>query len=179
MSTKPKRLTTQQHAFVRHYSVDFNATKAAEKAGYSAKSASRLGHELLKHPLVQAELKKIFERTARSHEELRFRVIKQLMLIAFSNIKNYGTFDSDGLVLTPSEELDDDVASAIQEFKVTKTKDGKNVHFKLAPKERALEMLARHLGLFADIQEKPAEPFVIHVRDGSQILLGARAKESA
>lgn len=146
-----QKLTTQQQAFVRHYTVSFNATKAATLAGYSEKSAARLGHEVLKNPLVQEALKEIYDRTAREHTELRFRIIKQLKLIAFSNIKNYGSFDSNGLKLTPSEDLDDGIASAIQEFKVTQTEVGKNVQFKLASKERALEMLGRHLGMFADV----------------------------
>lgn len=42
MTLSPKRA-----AFVREYLIDLNATKAAERAGYSPKSAHVTGHRLL------------------------------------------------------------------------------------------------------------------------------------
>lgn len=49
-------MNTKQAAFAREYLVDRNATQAAKRAGYSEKTAHAQGHDLLKHPEVQAEI---------------------------------------------------------------------------------------------------------------------------
>ena len=42
-NSQPPELTAKQSRFVDEYLVDLDATKAAIRAGYSAKSASQLG----------------------------------------------------------------------------------------------------------------------------------------
>jgi phage terminase small subunit len=49
-------LTAKQQAFVREYLVDNNATQAAIRAGYSARTANREGSRLLSKPVIQAAL---------------------------------------------------------------------------------------------------------------------------
>lgn len=63
-----KGLNEKQAAFVREYLVDFNATQAAIRAGYSSKTAGQIGHELLKKPEVQAALKEGQNRLAEATE---------------------------------------------------------------------------------------------------------------
>lgn len=48
------RLTPKQERFVQEYLTDLNATQAAIRAGYSARSASVIGHENLRKPNVAA-----------------------------------------------------------------------------------------------------------------------------
>ena len=43
-------LTEKQQRFVEEYLIDFNATQAAIRAGYSARTASAVGHENLRKP---------------------------------------------------------------------------------------------------------------------------------
>ena len=57
-------LNSKQQAFAREYCVDRNATQAAIRAGYSAKSAYSQGHELLKHPEVAAAIQEADARHA-------------------------------------------------------------------------------------------------------------------
>lgn len=47
-------MTPKQEAFVREYLVDLNATQAAIRAGYSAKTAKQQGNRLLTNVDVQA-----------------------------------------------------------------------------------------------------------------------------
>lgn len=57
MPQKPRKnkLTAKQAAFVREYLVDFNASQAALRAGFSPKSAPRLGQILMaKTHIVEA-----------------------------------------------------------------------------------------------------------------------------
>ena len=49
-------LTPKQDAFVREYLIDLNATQAAIRAGYSAKTAEQQGSRLLRNVQVAAAL---------------------------------------------------------------------------------------------------------------------------
>ncbi len=49
-------LTAKQRRFVEEYVVDHNATQAAIRAGYSAKTAYSIGHENLKKPEIAAAI---------------------------------------------------------------------------------------------------------------------------
>lgn len=46
-------LTAKQEMFVREYMIDLNATQAAIRAGYSLKSADKIGHQLLEKSVVK------------------------------------------------------------------------------------------------------------------------------
>lgn len=60
-------LTNKQKTFVQEYLVDLNASKAAERAGYSAKTAAQKGSFLLTVPevakAIQSEMDKRAEKT--------------------------------------------------------------------------------------------------------------------
>jgi phage terminase small subunit len=51
-------LTGKQKLFVSEYLKDFNATRSAIAAGYSAKTAAVIGHELLRKPKIQEAIRK-------------------------------------------------------------------------------------------------------------------------
>lgn len=56
---KRDKLNEKQYRFVQEYIVDYNATQAAKRAGYSEKTAYSNGQRLLKHAEVQAAIKEI------------------------------------------------------------------------------------------------------------------------
>jgi len=49
---KPRKLTAKQERFVEEYLVDFNATQAAVRSGYSKKTARVIGQENLLKPAI-------------------------------------------------------------------------------------------------------------------------------
>lgn len=49
-------MTPKQEAFVMEYLIDLNATQACIRAGYSEKTAGRIGAENLQKPVIQAEI---------------------------------------------------------------------------------------------------------------------------
>lgn len=53
------QLTDKQEAFVREYMVDWNATKAAIRAGYSPDTASQIGYQLLQKTPVSDAIKSL------------------------------------------------------------------------------------------------------------------------
>ena len=58
MTGKEKKLTPKQERFVEEYLVDLNASAAARRAGYSAKSANRIGPELLGKTCIREAIEK-------------------------------------------------------------------------------------------------------------------------
>lgn len=78
-------LTPKQKRFVDEYLVDLNATAAARRAGYSAKTADRIGPELLGKTCVsQAIQEAILDRQKRT-EVTQDYVIEKLKEIADTN----------------------------------------------------------------------------------------------
>ena len=75
-------LTVKQQRFTEEYVVDYNATAAAKRAGYSPKTAGAIGFENLTKPEIQKALgivqDKAAEQTALTHQY----VLEGLMGIA-------------------------------------------------------------------------------------------------
>lgn len=88
----PKKLTAMQRLFAMEYIVDLNGKRAAIRAGYSEKSAADLAHQLLRNPLVEAEI-------ARQQAERMARI----------------RMDADGLLVRLFEEADADIADLYEE----------------------------------------------------------------
>jgi len=57
-------LTDKQRMFCKEYLIDLNATQAAIRAGYSEKTANRIGHENLTKLDIQQEIKKLMDKRA-------------------------------------------------------------------------------------------------------------------
>ncbi len=71
-------LTPKQKRFVAEYLVDLNATAAARRAGYSAKTADRIGPELLGKTCVSEAIQQaIREREKRTEitQDMVLRII--------------------------------------------------------------------------------------------------------
>lgn len=51
-----RKLSSKQERFIEEYLVDLNATQAAIRAGYSAKTARQIGEQLLRKPEVQQRI---------------------------------------------------------------------------------------------------------------------------
>ena len=153
---KPKaKLTLKQTRFIEEYLVDLNATQAAIRAGYSKKTATVMGSENLRKPYIAAAIQeaqaKLGERTKVTQE----RVIAEYAKLAFLNPKAFFNEDGDLIAI---HELPDDVAAAVAGMDVSEIKEGaypigslKKIKF--ADKNRALDSLGRHLGLFIDKTE--------------------------
>jgi phage terminase small subunit len=76
-------LTDKRKAFVDEYLKDSNATQAAVRAGYSAKSASIIGCRLLKEPQVSAALASARDKVSRRNELSVDEIVAELRRIAF------------------------------------------------------------------------------------------------
>lgn len=71
-------LTPKQKRFVQEYLVDLNATAAAKRAGYSAKTADRIGPELLGKTCVSQAIQEAIKQREQRTEVTQDYVIQKL-----------------------------------------------------------------------------------------------------
>lgn len=175
MSKKRKRparpeLTAKQQRFVEEYPVDFNASAAARRAGYSVKTAASIGYELLRKPEIQEAIRKQTEKLAKRAEITVDRVLAELGALAFSDQRKF--FDEDGNLL-PIHELDDETAAAIASFEVEELFDtrgrereqiGTLRKIKRFDKARPLELLGRYLQMWTDNPPPPPGTEVTEIK---------------
>ena len=147
-------MTHRQMTFAREYPVDFNATQAAIRAGYSKRSAYSTGHSLLKKPEIQKEIRRASDRAAMEAGVTLARVLKEIASIAFADILDYVEVSEDGRhasfrirpgadtgairtikTVPPGDRSPDEPSGAILEV---------TLHDRLRP----LDMLMRHLGAY-------------------------------
>ncbi len=144
-------LTARQSRFVEEYLIDLNATQAALRAGYSPKTAYAQGARLLKHPevaeAIDAAIQERSERLGLQADD----VVLELTRIAFSDIIDYAEWDSGNVRVRESCDIPAEARRAIAA--VTRTANG-SVGVRLHGKVRALDMLAKHLGMY-DIRREP------------------------
>jgi phage terminase small subunit len=76
-----RKLTPKQQRFVDEYLIDLNASGAAKRAGYSAKTADQLGYQLLQHPSVADAISK-----GRQSQTTRAKVDAQWLLDRLTDI---------------------------------------------------------------------------------------------
>ena len=149
----PQRLSPKQRLFVAEYIIDWNATKAAIRAGYSDKTARQIAEAMLSQPHVMAAVQE--QVTAREARTMvtQDRVLLEIARLAFSDPRK--AFDANGDLL-PIKQWPDDVAAAISsvEVDVVTDRDGKAIgsvkKVKFWDKGKQLELAGRHLQMFTD-----------------------------
>ena len=166
-----KTLTPKQDLFVREYLKDLNATQAAIRAKYSAKTASWIGPQLLGKTHVREAIDKAMARRAKKLDISAERVLLEVARLSFFDPRKL--FYPDGNP-RPISELDDDTAAAIAGLDVstTRTEDGEATQvlkYKLAGKDQSLEKLMRHLGLYKTDNDQQGDAL-------AQALLAGRAR---
>lgn len=149
--------------FVAEYLKDLNATQAAMRAGYRARTARQQGARLLTKADIQQAVQASQHKRLEKLEITSDRVLAEVARIGFSDIRAW--FDDKGN-LRPVHELSADVAAALGSVEVhrekTRSSDGNEqtvtieeclVKVKAWDKMRALELLAKHLGIVKEQHE--------------------------
>lgn len=80
----PNKLTKKEARFVQEYLIDLNATQAAIRAGYSAKTARQIGYQLLTKLHIQNAIAEAQAKAAEKLEITRERVLPEIADIAFT-----------------------------------------------------------------------------------------------
>lgn len=159
-------MTLKQQLFVQEYLIDLNATQAAIRAGYSAKTAKSIGQRLLTFVDVDKAIQKAFKEREQRTEITQDRILKELSLIAFSDMQDYIVINDDGSVQAKTwDQMPEGASRAVAEVKeirriMTAGKgSGEEIllecrlGYKHHSKVAALELLGNHLGMWKDKQE--------------------------
>lgn len=166
-------LTPKQGRFVAEYLIDLNATQAAIRAGYSAKTASSQGERLLRNVEVSKALQAAQKAREQRTHITQDRVLQELARIAFFDIRKL--YRDDGTMKDP-HEMDADTAAALASIEVKEELEhgdvdeeleaqphggalkrkrgelvaGYTIKAKVFDKGSALQLAMRHLGMLND-----------------------------
>src|ERR1051326_3842030 len=91
MKRKQTELNPKQRRFVEEYLIDLNAKRSATVAGYSAKSAAKIGYRLLREPLVAKAMHKALAARSRRTHITADRGLREDARIAVADIRKFTT----------------------------------------------------------------------------------------
>ena len=115
-----KKLTLKQEQFCLEYIIDFNATQAAIRAGYSKKTAYSIGQENLKKPEIMQYLAVLKDECQARARKSADDVIREIENVGFSRLGDIVEWNESGMAfLKNSDELDDDAMAALESVQVT------------------------------------------------------------
>lgn len=137
--------------FVDEYLIDMSAEKAWKRCGYNIGNL-KIDRENALHafnrPSVQQLIAEKMEERARKVEITQEKVLRELALIAFSNIKDLADWDGTVFELKPFSELTRDQTAVISEISLTPQTFGVSLKFKTYDKKSALIDVGKHIGMF-------------------------------
>jgi len=139
---KGGKLTVKQRLFVANYIIDWNATQAAIRAGFSAKSADKIGPQLLGKTMVAEAIAE-----QQRNREQRTLVTADYVITSLKNVAER---------CQQAEPVLDNHGQPTGEYR-----------FDSGGANRALELLGKNLKLFTDKTEltgKDGESLSINVK---------------
>lgn len=166
----------KQIRFVEEYLVDLNATQAALRAGYSAKTAGCIGWENLKKPEIQAAIKAAQKQRLERLGVRADRVLEEAARLAFVDVRRLYDVNGD---LLPVTDLDDETAAAVAGLEVLEEWRGRGddrelvghtKKIRLWNKLEGLTLLAKHLRLLQEGDSNNERPLItINVIYGNHV----------
>lgn len=185
-------MTPKQQKFADNYLTNgFNGTEAAKSAGYSKKSAYVQAVRLLKNDKIKSYIEKHQNKLQKKAVAKSQKIIEELAKIAFSNIKNIAEWTESSVSFRSSEDIPDEIASCIQEVSEQSTSNqyggSRTLKLKLYDKQKALELIGRHLGMWVEkhehsgpdgkpLQVQPVDPRLV-VQDAAKLLKDSEGGE--
>lgn len=165
-------MTDNQRRFADEYLIDLNATRAYKVAYPNVTkdtTAATNGGRLLRNAEIEKYISERMQERQQRTEVTQDRVVQELAAIAFAKATDYVNIKSNGVtsmvVVRPTDDLTDDQIRAIASIK-----EGANgIEIKLNSKEKALELLGRHLGMWNDKMDLKITPSADTVREIEKI----------
>lgn len=147
--------------FVQEYLVDLNATQAAIRAGYSARSAHVTGARLLRDAKVAAATQAAMDQRAQRVGMTADEVLRELKMIGLSDVGHYEVGDPAEPVKVrdgAAPETRRAISSVKRRVRRVERHDGQteeieDVEFRLWNKPEALRLAGQHLKLWGDREQ--------------------------
>ena len=144
---RPTKAQNRMWLFAQEYVVDLNATRAAVRAGYTAKNAAVTASKLLRNVNVEYWIAEAQELKARRRDITNDRVLEEMRRLAFAQTTDMVTLKDGFVVIKDTTSLTTEQKSAISQIR--QKKDGE-IEVKFYDKQKALDSLAKYLGIFSD-----------------------------
>lgn len=106
--------------------------------------------KLMTNANVRLRVEDLMAKAAAANEVTQERIVKELARIAFGNKRAVMTWGPGGVALRDSHDLTEDEAAMVAEVQETITQAGSSLKMKTHDKVKALELLGKHVGMFAD-----------------------------
>ena len=154
-------LTPKQKIFADEYLIDLNATRAYKVAYPKVKkdeTAAAAGARMLRNVKVAEYIQKRMDERSQRTEITQDMVLQELAKIGFANITDFVTIEGPYVKIKETASMPQDKLGVIAGIK-----EGANgIEIKLNDKEKALELIGRHLGMWNDkLDVKGVEGVVI------------------
>jgi phage terminase small subunit len=157
-------LSDKQALFCREYIVDFNATKAAIRAGYSKKTAKQQGSRLLTNDDISVKVSELVAERMKAADVTTERVLMEFARIAMSDVGE--AYDEHGN-LKPLKEMPEDVRRCISGLETEelwewdendkRKQTGVIRKVKFWDKKGSLDSLGKYLKMFVERHELTAD----------------------
>lgn len=155
------RLTNRQEMFCLEYIKDLNATQAAVRAGYSAKTSNQIGPANLVNIGIKARIAELQEKRISRIKIEQDDVLRELLAILKSTYRDYEqSTDGNVKVIDNPSNPDADRAIAGVRRKIKRHIDPfgekdeivqvEEVEYRLWDKNSAIQKAMKHLGLLED-----------------------------
>lgn len=142
-------MTEKQKIFADEYLIDLNATRAYRVAYPSVKkdeTAASAAARMLRNVKVAKYITERMEERQRRTEITQDMVLQELAAIAFARVTDYVSVMGGMVQVKDTGQLSDSQIAAIAGIKETQN----GIEVKLGSKEKTLELLGRHLGMWND-----------------------------
>lgn len=158
VAKKDGSLNDRQQLFVDMYLAhpDMTASECVIKAGYKTKYPDKIAYAMKQNPKIDAAIRKAMDKRAKRMDITKDRVLQEFARLAFFDPRML--YRDDGSPI-PIGELDDDTAAAVAGLDIQEVFEGfgedrkfvgYTKKYKISDKVRALEGLAKHLGMFTE-----------------------------
>lgn len=147
---QPDALTAKEAAFVREYLIDLNATQAAIRAGYSAKTANVQADQVMQKPRVKAAVDAAIAKRSQETEIDAAWVLKRLALEADADLADL--YFENGAIKPVSEWPKIWRQGLVAGVEHVEVKDAEGnatgdvvVKLRLSDRVRRLELIGKHI----------------------------------
>lgn len=147
-------LSAKQQAFIHEYLLDFNATRAAERAGYRGNdnTLAVTGHDLIRNPKIAEAIQKRLQEKAMSADEVLMRLAEQARGDMGGYLSDDGEIDIAAMKAAKQTHLLRKVKRTVRtgESESGGTWAETRVEVELHDAQSALNLIGRHHKLFTD-----------------------------
>jgi len=151
----PPLKNSRHERFARGLVEGLSAVDAYEKAGYERNRSS--ASKLQTNANIKGRIRELQDEAAEKATVTASRVLVEIARIAFADLGEAVTWGPDGVRLKDSTQLPLAVRAAVQEVTETTTQFGGSLKIKFHSKMQALDALAKHLRLYAEVPEDANE----------------------